>query len=267
MESNTNLMPVASMHEIAEAGALIAQSGLCGARNPAEGFVVALTCQQRGMDVLTFSETYHVMMGRVTKRSDAMLADFLRSGGEHQIIERSANRAAIALHPPNAEPQTFELTWDEACAEPFVYAGNPAQAAAELKKPQAERRFKDKYATPRSRMQMLWARVVSDAVRAVDPRANQGSYTPEEIGDVIDDRTIDITPGPPVTPPMPATAADGVDYSICPIADEGCQYTGTYWSEMPIADLHIALTLDHPALTDGHRAAIKHTIQTIEAAQ
>ena len=255
-------MPADSMADIATAGTLIAQSGLCGASNPAEGFVVALTCQQRGIDVLTFSETYHVMMGRVTKRSDAMLADFLRGGGSHQILERSPDAASITLTTADDMDYTFTLTWADACAEPFVYAGNPSQAAAELRKPIAERRFKDKYSTPRSRKQMLWARVVSDAVRCTDPRANQGSYTPEEMGDVVD-----VTRPPPIdiTPPapMPSPIAADPQYDICPIADDGCEYTGRAWRDVPPDHLSIALDLDHPAMLDGHRDAIRAILENL----
>lgn len=279
MNTDTNLMPVSSMADIATAGELIAQSGLCGAKNPAEGFIVALTCQQRGIDIITFKETYHVMMGTIAKRADAMLADFLRGGGKHHIVERSAVRAAIELINATGTVHTFALTWDEACAEPFVYAGSPDTAAAQLKKPMAERQLKPKYASPRSRMQMLWARVVSDGVRAVDPRANQGSYTPEEME--ADTPAIDITPQAPPKVRIdyvlkhdviydaasgnvtPSPAADP-DYNICPIADDGCAYAGMLWSEVPLEHLKIALDIEHPAMTDGHRAYIQHTITQAE---
>ena len=261
--SNTNLMPADSMADIATAGELIAQSGLCGARNAAEGFVIALTCHQRGMDVLTFSENYHVMMGTITKRADAMLADFIRNGGRHEIIERTAERAAIRLLTALDGDYISSLTWADACAEPFVYAGAPDTAAAQLDKPMAERKLKTKYASPRSRMQMLWARVVSDGVRAVDPRANQGSYTPEEMSDVIDEppAPIDITP----PAPMPSPIAADPEYNICPIADDGCAYTGMLWREISLDHLRIALDLDHPAMLDGHRDAIRKTITEAEA--
>ena len=45
--------------------------------------------------------------------------------------------------------------------------------------------YKDNWATPRSRMQMLWARVVSDGVRTMAPEICSGIYTPEETADIV----------------------------------------------------------------------------------
>ena len=64
---------------------------------------------------------------------------------------------------------------------------------------------------------MMWARAVSDGVRAVCPLATRGHYTPEEAVDFDEPKVVNITPAPvsypqqeaeqPVAPaPAPATA-------------------------------------------------------------
>ena len=285
-------LPVASMSDIATAGELIARSGILGAQNAAEGFLIAATCHQTGMSFLEFAENYHLVKGRITKRADAMLASANRNGWKHRIIERSPNKAAIEL-TREKEKHVFELTWENALNEPFVYRGGPDAQMAELRKPIDQRHLKDKYSTPRSRMQMLWARVVSDAVRAVDPSANQGTYAPEEVEDfVIDGEVIDsqepktitnienridalnsANPKAPVTEgeviPDPAQAAEpnpfntlniaqpsptGFDYSTCPIPGP---MQGKKWEEMPIEHLGMAINLKHPMMEPGHYEAIR----------
>lgn len=42
-------------------------------------------------------------------------------------------------------------------------------------------------------MQMLWARCISDSVRAVDPTCCQGVYTPEEVEDFVDVKPLSIS--------------------------------------------------------------------------
>jgi len=43
--------------------------------------------------------------------------------------------------------------------------------------------LKFNWSTPRKRKQMLWARLVSDVVRAIAPQVVKGIYTPEEVAD------------------------------------------------------------------------------------
>lgn len=183
---NNRALPVQHMDDIAILGEWFSRSNIAGVQNPAEGFVVASHMVQTGISIVEFTEQYHIIKGRVTKRADAMLADFVRYGGKYRVISRTPERAAIEMTNSNGDTQTFTFTWQEAQNEPFVYEGGFKSQAAQLKLPAQKRTYKDKYSTPRSRMQMLWARVVSDACRVMDPRTNQGMYTPEEADDFIE---------------------------------------------------------------------------------
>lgn len=109
---------------------------------------------------------YQITFGQITMRSEAMLAGFRKMGGDHKIIEMSPERAAISLNRPGGDNWLdFQLNHLEVKQEVF-YDKNP------------------KYKTPFSRQQMLWARVVSMAIRALAPEVNSGLYTPEESQDI-----------------------------------------------------------------------------------
>ena len=65
-----------------------------------------------------------------------------------------------------------------------VYEGKEGDIVAKLLNGKTQGlRIKAKYATPRSRMQMLWARLISDSIRIVAPEIITGVYVPEEVDD------------------------------------------------------------------------------------
>jgi hypothetical protein len=99
-------------------------------------------------------------------RADAMLAGFLSIGGRHRIIERSGDRAAVELSHAG-QSHVFECTLADA-KEAGLTEGKKGE--------------KENWSSPRQRMQMLWARVISDGVRAMAPQVCAGKYTPEDFG-------------------------------------------------------------------------------------
>jgi hypothetical protein len=137
------------------------------------------------MDFLTLAQKYDLIGGRLSMKSDAMLSGLRERGGKHRIIKRNAEEACVLLIYDGQEYES-RLTWEEVQKEPFIYNGKESEIlrfiAANNQKLLAEK-MKPKYATPRARMQMLWARAVSDGVRALCPEVNTGTYTPEEIED------------------------------------------------------------------------------------
>lgn len=191
-------LPVQSMQDIVAAGHLVAQSGMLGVTNPAEGFIVVATCIQEGMSLLKFSERYNVICGRCSMKAEAMLANLLDLGGSYKVISRTAESAAIEVKYRDAS-FTARLDWADAQKETYT-------------RQKDGRTLKDNWSTPRRRMQMLWARVVSDGVRTVCPNATRGTYTPEEIQDfeprepriINDDGVIE----PKALPDMSAPTSD-----------------------------------------------------------
>lgn len=169
------------MAAVVSLGRSIAISKMFGCDSTAQGEVFAMECLARRIPPLMLAERYHVIHGKLSMKSDAMLAEFDRQGGKHKPLCRTADRAEIEL-TLDGHTERFAITWTEAQQEPFIYEGREGdvlKALADNKPPV----IKAKYRTPRSRMQMMWARVVSDGVRVMMPGVNCGTYTPEEVDD------------------------------------------------------------------------------------
>ena len=144
-----------------------------------------MTCYSTSVDPLSLGQRYHIVSGKLSMKADAMLAEFRTRGGKHRVVKRDAEQAAVELSI-DGQSLEFAFTWDEAKSEPFVYTGKESENIrfiAAGNKDELAKRLKSKYASPRSRMQMLWARVISDGVRTMMPEVNLGTYTPEEIND------------------------------------------------------------------------------------
>lgn len=286
-------LPLDGMGDLFNAGELLAQASFLGCRNAGEGFVLMATCQQSGLSLIEFQQRYHFRQGRFSIQAHALLAEFVERGGSYKVVERSPTRAAIEF-AKDGNKYLSEITWDQAAEEPFVYAGSEDQALAELAKPVSKRRLKNKYATPRSRMQMLWARAVSDGVVVVDPGARGGMYTPEETDDFApallpvgaeptplpaaaqraalgpaqeaatvkpaarEVKRATASPAKATATPAPAPESEP-DYSTCPI--EGPMF-GKAWADM--SSEHLAFALEYaaecPAITAAHRGAIEAII-------
>jgi hypothetical protein len=187
---------------VKQLGLAILHSEMFGCNNASQGAVLALECMARRVPPMTLAERYHIIHGRLSMRADAMLADFrTKCGGGHRMIERTPEAAEIELTLNRSESQNFRLTWEEARQEPFVYVGKESSVIEKIQAGRwKELMMKPKYATPRSRCQMLWARVVSDGVRAMAPEVVAGYYTAEEIDDEPEAATSPAKQPPEATP-------------------------------------------------------------------
>jgi hypothetical protein len=153
---------------VGQFGVALYESKMFGCANAHQGRVLAMACMCEGMNPLEVKRRYHIIGGQLAMRADAMLAEFrMKHHGTHEILERTPEVARIRLVQGSREC-VASFTWEDAKKEPFVWAKSNEP--------------KTNWATPRARMQMLWARVVSDAVRAFAPEVVSGVYTPEELG-------------------------------------------------------------------------------------
>lgn len=168
-------------------GNSIAKSGMFGCGSVEAGEVFALECLYRNMPPLTMAERYHVIFGKLSMKAEAMLAGFEQAGGKYKVLSRTPELAAVEFTIKD-ETHKLSLSWEDAQKEPFCYEGKE-QAVVDLLVAGKKPPLKPKYATPRSRMQMLWARLVSDSVRFLCPQVVSGVYTPEEIEDFPENAT------------------------------------------------------------------------------
>ncbi|MBX3422241.1 MAG: hypothetical protein KF752_11865 [Pirellulaceae bacterium] len=179
---------IQNMDKLQELGKAIALSGMFGCQDVHQGLVIAADCFVRGMPLLEYQSRNSMVMGRPSMRYDAMLADFdALPGCRHVVLKKEPDEASIAFYYPGGGgdicESVFCLTWEDARQETFPYTGKEEVILGQLARGE-QPPLKAKYATPRSRGIMLFARCVSDAIRSIAPQVSAGRYTPEELEDV-----------------------------------------------------------------------------------
>lgn len=173
-----------AMSAIDNIGKAIFGSKMFGAANVDQGRMLALGFFANKLDPFSWKQRHHIIGGNITMSAEAMLADFRAAGGEHTIISRTPDKAAVELKH-GRKKQLFEFTWTEARAEEYIYNKQGVANPKIRNLPNGDvdvAALKDNWATPRKRMQMLWARVISDGVGAMMPEVSAGRQTPEELG-------------------------------------------------------------------------------------
>lgn len=199
-------------------GKWIAMSGMFGCKSEEQGCVIAMDCYLTGMPPLEYERRNSLIMGKPAIPYDAMLAAFHERGGKSRILSRTPDLAEVELEF-GGDKQRFSLSWEDAQKESFPYSGKEDEIVAMLAKGQKPP-LKSKYATPRSRATMLYARLVSDSIRAMRAEVNFGCYTPEEIEDFSGtDTGSSPTPSPPPSssaPTPPAAVATFTTGTVTP---------------------------------------------------
>jgi hypothetical protein len=254
-------LPISSMNDIVLIGDLLSKTKIMGEINPAEGFIIAAICYQHDIAYDDFAETYNVMHGRLSKKADAILVDLKALGGSYQIIERTAAMAK-AVFSYNGQSRESTVKFEDLKSEPFIYNGKESDVAKLINAGQSNKLIiKSKYSTDRSRMQMLWARCISDGVRVVCPAACKGIYTPEETSD-FDEETgapcVSLASLNPFNPPE-VTTPSASPVEICPIG----QFEGKKWEDLETDILVMVEDLNDPAIT----AEMKQHVRDILAAR
>jgi len=163
--NNTNTLAVSQpppqipVGEIERMALAVANSGLFGIKTPEAAMSLMLISIAEGRHPALAARDYDIIQGRPAKKSEAMLRDFLQSGGSvewHELTDDIAD--ATFSHPQGGK---VRITWDMARAKTAGLAGRDMF-----------RKF------PR---QMLRSRVVSEGIRTTCPMATSGMYVPEEV--------------------------------------------------------------------------------------
>lgn len=176
----TSLVPYAQQERMAHS---LVKSGLFGLQTPDQALALMAIAEAEGKHPAIIARDFNIISGRPAKKAEAMMRDFCAAGGTvkwHALDDTIAD--ATFAHPQGG---TARITWDMARAQ---QAGLTSRGDMYRKYPRA----------------MLRSRCVSEGVRTVAPFATSGVYTPEEVGDMVDETPAD---GPKdVTPEKP----DGV---------------------------------------------------------
>lgn len=152
-------------------GISLYKSAMLGIGTKEAGTVVALTCITEGISPIEFVKRYHIIENKPSMKADYMVAEFQRLGGKIKIVQRDSEGAAADFIWAG-ETQRFAIDWKIIQQESFCWKKDG-------------KTLTPRYAAPFSRTQQLWARLVSDSIRAICPQVNSGSYTPEETVDYL----------------------------------------------------------------------------------
>ena len=164
------IVPVSEIERMAVA---VAKSGLFGVKSVDQAIALMLVAQAEGRHPALAARDYDIVQGRPAKKAEAMMRDFIESGGKvewHSLDDTMA--AATFSHPSGG---TVRIDWDMKRAVAAGLGG---------------RDMWKKY--PR---QMLRSRVVSEGIRTVCPMATSGMYVPEEVSDIVREKNITPTAG------------------------------------------------------------------------
>lgn len=151
--------PQIAIGDIEKMALAVAKSGLFGIKTPEAAMSLMLISIAEGRHPALAARDYDIIQGRPAKKSEAMLRDFLQSGGSvewHELTDDIAD--ATFSHPQGGK---VRITWDMERAKTAGLAGRDMF-----------RKF------PR---QMLRSRVVSEGIRTTCPMATSGMYVPEEV--------------------------------------------------------------------------------------
>lgn len=247
----------ANIAAVEKIGTWIAMSKMFGDMTVNQGCIIAADCFITGVSLLDYQRRNQLVGGRPNIPYDAMLAAFQERGGAIKIIQRDADGCRIELSY-KGQTTPFALLWENAQKEAFVYGGVKDMPESKIldmlasgKKPP----IKPKYATPRSRTTMLFARCVSDAIRSVAPEVNFGRYTPEEIEDFSE--PTDKSSPSPVANVAPTTApAVAVTQPAIQAKPETAEPPAPATIQ-PVEDTRTTVKLDGPAQPHQREAAIK----------
>ena len=171
----------ASIAAVEKMGTWIHQSGMFGTTSTAQGCVIAMECYVVNMPILEYQKRNGLVKGTPYVPYDAMAAAFEEAGGKIKLVSRTPELAE-AVFTWNGVATTMRFSWEDASKEPVVYNGKESEIVDQLNAGKTPK-IKSKYATPRSRATMLWARLISDSIKAIHPGCNFGTYTLEEVED------------------------------------------------------------------------------------
>jgi len=141
----------------------VAKSGIFPmVKTKEQAAALMLLCQAEGIHPMQALKKYHLVQNRPAMKAEAMLASFMDRGGTVSFVELT-DTACSAIFISKGVPDGVTISWDLERAKNAGLLG------------------KDNWAKyPRA---MLRSRVVSEGVRAADPGAVLGVYTPEETED------------------------------------------------------------------------------------
>jgi hypothetical protein len=152
----------------------IAKSKLFGIQTAEQALALGLLCQAEGRHPAEAARDYHIIGGKPSLKSEAMLARFQQAGGKVEWHEYGHEAVSGTFSHPQGG--SLKVSWTMQDATRAGLTGNPTW-----------KKF------PR---QMLKARCISEAVRGIFPGVLSGLYAPEEVSDIPVQVVVETAPEP-----------------------------------------------------------------------
>lgn len=151
-----------TLQEVRATAGSITQSGLFGFKNENQAYTLMLIAQSEGLHPMKAMQMYDIINGKPALKSSEVLARFQQSGGSIKWIETNDKIAKGEFAHPQGGSITIEWTFERAVKAGLTNKDNW------IKFPN----------------QMLRARVVTEAVRAIYPSCLNNMYSAEEVQDM-----------------------------------------------------------------------------------
>jgi hypothetical protein len=182
-------VPPYSMRDLDMMADAVVNSHLFGITSKPQALTLMLLAQAEGRHPVLAARDYHIIEGRPSKTAEAMVRDYLASGGEIEW-QRLDDECAEAIFSHPRGGTSPPIRWDIPRARQAGLLGRRGDMYS-------------KY--PRA---MLRSRCVSEGIRTIWPAATSGMYVPEETEEIAPRRPRamkDVTPPPAAEPYDPET--------------------------------------------------------------
>lgn len=236
-ESMTALQVVENAEKLTKLGQLYATSGFFGQVTASVATAALTNCFLEGLSPVEYRAKYHTFdNGHTGIKSDYIQREFHKLGGEWKFVEWSPTKCDMVF-TYKGQTLPFCVTIEEMKANGVAMSGKGNTLKTNWAK------------FPR---EMLKARCMATAIRAICPEALEGMYTQEEVADF--DRP---APKPVVAAvsPSPIAETTPADYGVCPCGS----VKGKRWEDIPTEMLEkiVAMPADKVrSLMPEHRDAI-----------
>lgn len=250
------------MEAAQQLGEWFARSGMFGCERVEQGQIMALTCLAEKCTPIDINRKYHLIDGKLSMRTDYMLADYRARGGKCVWIETGDDGKLAKAK--------------------FAFDGNDVVVSFSIEEATRAGLIKPKSGWTTFPGAMLRARLVAKAMRMIAPEVIAGCVAVEEAEDSrtvppkstaspiqtnqtpamnqATAKVIDVPPVPAQSPctEQPPVATDASDCSVMPIGP----HAGKKWTEFTTKQLISVQkkSVELPVITAGHLEAIASVI-------
>lgn len=229
--------------------------------------LICLMTNQDPMAVIAETDSWHFISGTRQMKYRAMANRFLRTGGKIDPIERTPD-SAKALLSRNGVNLQVQFSWEEAAKEPYVWRReakiNGGKLECFIDGQLNEKALKDNWSTPRRRMQMLWARLITDAIASTWADVIGGAYVVNEMQE--DDYDDEMLEGEVVETAKPKQLAN-VPAVIENVTAVNCEVVNTanpLATQSPVPELQVTAVEEVPERPDPCGPITPETIEEIK---